>query len=102
MVSATRWRQDLHSAPDNPNQRIRFGVTYPSGGGGYSAFGWSPMSSFDGMFKMTGSPAGYTSTPGLSGVGAPLIPSFSGIAKVAGALAGVLGGLWLARANLGG
>lgn len=103
MVSATRWRQDSISAPNNPNQRLRWYPTFPSNGGGYSTFGWSPQSSFDGQFEMTGSPAGYMTAPGLSGaVGAPLIPGWSGIAKVAGAIAGVAMGLWLAKKNVEG
>ena len=102
MVSATRWRQDSHLAPNNPNQRLRWYPTWPSNGGGYSTFGWSPASSFDGQFKMTGSPAGYMTQPGLSGIGAPLIPGWSGIAKVLGAVGGVAAGLWLAHKNLGG
>ncbi len=99
MVSATRWRQDSLSAPNNPNQRLRWYPTFPTGGGGFSTFGWSPVP-FDDVVTMTGSPAGYMTEPGLSGVGAPLIPSWSGIAKVVGAVAGVAAGLWLAKANI--
>jgi hypothetical protein len=102
MVSATRWRQDHHSAPNNPNQKIRYFPTFPSGGGGFSAFGWSPIP-FGDEFQMTGSPAGYMTAPGLSGaLGAPLLPSFSGVAKVVGAIAGVAAGLWLAKRNIEG
>lgn len=100
MVSATRWRQDSQLAPNNPNQRLRWRLTFPSGSNGYSTFGWSPIP-FDDAFKMTGSPAGYMTAPGLSGIGAPLIPGMSGIAKVLGAVGGVAAGLWLAHKNLG-
>jgi hypothetical protein len=98
MVSATRWRQDRLLAPTNLNQRIRYYPTFPSGGGGYSAFGWSPEPIADAL-KVT-APAGVASGSGLSGIGAPLIPGISGIAKVLGALAGVAAGAWLAHRNL--
>lgn len=102
MVSATRWRQDRYLAPQNPNQKLRWYPTYPSGGGGFSTFGWSPEQSFDGQFKPVGSAAGFMTQPGLSGIGAPLIPSWSGLAKVAGAILGVAAGAWLAKKNLEG
>jgi hypothetical protein len=98
MVSATRWRQDRLLAPNNPNQRVRYRTTYP---GGVSAFGWSPQP-FDGAFNLVGSPAGYMTAPGLSGIGAPLIPGWSGVMKVVGAVAGVAAGLWLAKKNVEG
>jgi hypothetical protein len=103
MVSATRWRQDHHLAPNNPNQKLRWYPTFPSNGGGYSTFGWSPQASFDGQFTPVGSAAGFMTKPGLSGaVGAPLIPGWSGIAKVAGAILGVAAGAWLAKRNIEG
>jgi len=102
MVSATRWRQDRVQAPNNPNQRIRYYPTYPSGGGGFSAFGWSPMATFGGLFQPVGSAAGFMTQPGLSGFAAPLVPGASGIAKVLGAIAGVAAGVWLAKRNIEG
>jgi hypothetical protein len=98
MVSATRWRQDRKALATNPYQRIRYYPTYPSGGGGYSAFGWSPIP-LDGNV-IVGSPAGFTTVGGLSGLGVPLIPSVSGMAKILGAAAGAAAGLWLAKRNL--
>lgn len=100
-VSATRWRQDTHSAPTNPYQVIRFAPTYPNGGGGYSAFGWSPLP-MDGAARLVNSAAGILTAPGLSGLGAPLLPSFGGVARVIGAGVGILAGIWLANRNLGG
>lgn len=97
-VAATRWRQDRQSAPQNPYQRLRWFPTFPSGGGGYSTFGWSPVP-LDGNV-IVGSPAGFLTNGGLSGFGAPVLPSFAGIAKVAGAVAGVALGLWLAKRNI--
>lgn len=102
MVSATRWRQDRHQAPQNPNQKIRYYPTYPSGGGGFSAFGWSPEQSFDGQFTPVGSAAGFMTQPGLSGLAAPLVPGASGIAKVLGAIVGVAAGVWFAKRNIEG
>lgn len=99
-VAATRWRQDTVSAPQNPNQRLRWYPTYP-GGNGYSTFGWSPMP-LDNA-KLYGSPAGIIDGSGLSGAfGAPLLPSWAGVAKVVGAIAGIAGGVWLAKRNLEG
>lgn len=90
-VAATRWQQDTHLQPNNPNQLIRFSPTWPSGGGGYSAFGWSPVPNPG--FKLY-------SPSGVVGLGAPLVPGWVGIAKVAGAVAGIAAGLWLAQKNL--
>jgi hypothetical protein len=89
-VAATRWQQDVRLQPNNPNQVIRYSPTFPSGGGGYSAFGWSPVPNEG--FKLY-SPAG--------ALGAPLVPGWSGIAKVVGAVFGVAAGFWLAQQNLG-
>ena len=100
-VAVTRWRQDSLSDPGNQNQRLRWYPTYPSNGGGYSTFGWSPVPVGD-AFRSFESPAGHLPGGGLSGIGAPLVPGWSGIAKVIGAIAGVAGGLWLANQNLGG
>lgn len=97
MLSVTRWQQDTKLDPTNPHQRIRYAITFPSGGGGYSAFGWSPLPLGD-TFKSILSPVGVTAG---SGLGAPLIPGVSKIATVAGALTGILVGRWAARANVG-
>lgn len=109
MVSATQWRQDRESQPTNPNQRLRWYPAYP-GQGGYATFGWSPVP-VDGL-AYRGSPAGFMDGSGLSGpravqlwggrLGAPWLPSTSRIAAAAGAVAGVLAGWYLARANMGG
>ena len=100
MVSATRWRQDRKLDPTNPYQRVRQYITFPSGGGGYSSFGWSPQP-IDGALKLL-SPAGVVSGSGLSGLAAPLLPSTGKIVAVLGALAGIWAGAKLARANLEG
>lgn len=99
-VSATRWRQDSLAQPTNPYQRLRWYPTFPSGGGGYSTFGWSPIPLQNGS-GLYNSPAGILTPGGLSGaLGIPLLPSTSGLAKVAGAIAGIAGGIWLARKNM--
>jgi hypothetical protein len=90
-VAATRWQQDTHLQPNNPNQLIRFSPTWPSGGDGYSAFGWSPVANPG--FKLY-------SPSGVVGLGAPLVPGWSGVAKVVGAGLGILAGVWLAVKNL--
>lgn len=100
MVSATRWRQDRHLDPTNPYQRVRQYVTFPSGGGGYSSFAWSPQP-IDGALKLL-SPAGVVAGSGLSGaLGAPLIPTTTKVIAVLGAIAGIALGRWAAKANLG-
>lgn len=90
-VAATRWQQDTRLQPNNPNQVIRYGLTFPSGGSGYSAFGWLPVPNPG--FKLY-------SPSGVVGLGAPLVPGWAGVAKVAGAVAGIAAGLWLAQKNL--
>jgi len=97
MIAATRWRQDSHLDPTQPWQRVRFRPTFPSGGGGFSAFGWTPQP-LDGAIQ----PYGHSIMPngGLSGLGVG-IPSFGTIAKVTGAVVGIAAGAWLARKNLG-
>ena len=99
MVSATRWRQDRKLDPTNPHQRVRYYVTFPSGGGGYSAFGWSPQP-IDGALKLL-SPAGVVAGSGLSGLRAPIIPTAGKVIAVIGAIAGIFIGRAAARANLG-
>lgn len=98
-VQATRWRQDRQLAPAGSNQRVKFYVTYPSGGGGYSAFGWTPQPLAD-AFKTFQSPDGVIDGGGLSGLRAPAIPTWKGVLAVAGAIAGIALGRWAARANL--
>lgn len=98
MVSATRWRQDRKLDPTNPYQRVRQYITFPSGGGGYSSFGWSPQP-IDGALKLM-SPAGVVAGSGLSGLAAPLLPSAGKIVAVLGAIVGAWAGAKLARANL--
>lgn len=92
-VAATRWRQDATPEPTNPHQLLRWYPTYPSNGGGYSTFGWSPQPNPG--FKLF-SPSGT-----VAGLGAPLVPTVSGIAKVVGAVAGIATAFWLAKLNLG-
>lgn len=99
MVSATRWRQDRHLDPTNPYQRVRQYITFPSGGGGYSSFAWSPLP-IDGALKLL-SPAGVVAGSGLSGLGAPIIPAAGKVIAVLGAIAGIALGRWAARENLG-
>lgn len=98
MVSATRWRQDRKLDPTNPYQRVRQYITFPSGGGGYSSFGWSPQP-IEGALKLL-SPAGVVAGSGLSGLAAPLIPGTGKVVAVLGALVGIWAGAKLARANL--
>lgn len=109
MVNATRWRQDRESQPTNPHQKLKWYPAFP-GQGGYATFGWSPVP-IDGAIQYRGSPAGFMDGGGLSGpgvrlwgggLGAPWLPSAGSIAKVAGAVAGVLAGWYLAKANMGG
>lgn len=100
-VAATRWRQDSLSQPTNPYQKLRWFPTFPSRGGGYSTFGWSPVPLTD--VGVYGSPAGVIDGGGLSGAfGAPLLPSWTSLAKVAGAAVGIAAGIWLANRNLEG
>lgn len=99
MVSTTRWRQDRQLAPPGSNQRVKFYVTYPSGGGGYSAFGWTPVPLAD-TFRTFQSPDGVIPGGGLSGLRAPAIPTMKGVLTVLGAIGGIFLGRWAARANL--
>jgi hypothetical protein len=98
-VQATRWRQDTRLLPTDPNQRVRFYPTFPSGSGNVdSAMAWSPVLRNDGAFRLIGSQAGIISTPGLSGLGLSL--DVSGLLRGAFALAGIAAGIWLARKNI--
>lgn len=110
MVQATRWRQDTRLLPTDPNQRIRYYPTFPSGSGNVdSAFAWSPSlgDSPDG-FRIVGSPNGYTNAPGLSGAlgrglaGLGLSLDVGGLLRGVFALAGIGTGLWLAKKNIEG
>ncbi len=98
MVQATRWRQDTQLEPTNPYQRVRTYVTFPAGGGGRSAFGWSPIALGD-AFKALISPTGVMPSGGLS---APFLPGATTFVKVVGAIAGIALGRWLAIKNLEG
>jgi hypothetical protein len=111
VIQATRWRQDTRLLPTDPNQRIRFYPTFPSGSGNVdSAFAWSPVldaNQPDG-FRIVGSPNGYTDAWGLSGAigrglaGLGLSLDVSGLLRGVFALAGIGTGLWLAKKNIEG
>lgn len=113
MVQATRWRVDTRPLPTNPYQRIRFAATFPSGGQGDSAFGWSPIP-IDGAIRPVGSPNGFSTASGLSRARRPgdwHAPSLAGLGlsldvggllRGAFAIAGIALGGWLAVKNLEG
>lgn len=102
MVAATRWRQDSHLAPTNPWQTLRWYPAYP-GDGGFATFGWSPQ-----PLEPAVRPNGYSIMPygGLTGafagrrLGAVAVPGLVTIAKVIGAVGGVLAAGWLAKRNI--
>ena len=98
MVSATQWQQDTQLLPTNPYQRLRY---YPAFPGGMRVFGWHPVPL---TIKPVGSPSGFMSTGGISGVrglrGLGLLPDATSILKGAVALTGVVLGVWLAHKNL--
>lgn len=97
MVAATRWRQDSHLAPNNPWQTLRWYPAYP-GDGGFATFGWSPQ-----PLAPAVRPNGHSIMPygGLTGAfGAPAVPGLLTIAKVVGAIGGVIAAGWLAKRNI--
>lgn len=91
MVSATRWAENKALEPADPYQRLRWFPTFPSDGGGYSTFGWSPKPLDASISVYGGLPSG-----GISGV----LPSTSQAARVIGAIFGIGVGFWLAKKNL--
>lgn len=120
MVQATRWRVDARLQATNPYQRVRFATSFPSGGQGDSAFGWSPVP-IDGAIHPVGSPNGFSTASGLSGglgrlwarragrwhthsgvAGLGLSLDISGLLRGAFAIGGIAAGLWLAKKNLEG
>ena len=106
MVQATRWRQDSQLLPTNPYQRVRYAPTFPSGGGGDSAFAWSPAALGD-DFRWVGSPDGVIPGGGLSGaIGGALgrlglSLDTGGLLRGVAAIGGIALGAWLAGKNLG-
>jgi hypothetical protein len=93
MVSATQWQPDTQLLPQNPFQRIKY---YPAWPGGMRAFGWHPVPL---TITPVGSPSGFMTTGGISGVGS-FLPSATTIFTTFFGLVGAGVGVWLARKNL--
>lgn len=100
MVAATRWRQDSRLDPTNPWQTLRWYPAYP-GDGGYATFGWSPQPLEPAVRPNGNSIMPYGGLTGARRLGAPAVPGIVTIAKVAGTLAGIIAGGWLAGRNVG-